>query len=78
MAEPLYLYTTEHCELCDRALQLLLDEPGLAGIRLVTVDVAADDRLLERYGEAIPVLEWREATLSWPFDAGDLSAFLQT
>lgn len=73
MTRTLTLYTTDHCALCDEAMTLLLDDPGvapaLAGMRLRTVDVALDDALLERYGTRVPVLCTSTRTLAWPFDA---------
>jgi hypothetical protein len=73
MASELILYSTDHCALCDEALDLLLSMPELAGSTVRVVDVAADDLLLEALGELIPVLEIRGAAaaarLEWPFDA---------
>ena len=75
----LILYSTDHCTLCDRALELLFSMPELAGQAVEVVDVATDDALLERYGERLPVLEIRTEVaavgggealqmLAWPFD----------
>jgi hypothetical protein len=81
MSQVLYLYTTDHCHLCDEAMTLLLTDPGiapaLAGLRLVTVDVALDDDLLARFGEQVPVLARDEATLGWPFDGDAVRQFLE-
>ena len=52
----LILYSTAHCHLCEKALDLLMGMPNLNALQLDVVDVASDDRLLERYGERIPVL----------------------
>ncbi|MDH3642660.1 MAG: glutaredoxin family protein [Gammaproteobacteria bacterium] len=70
------LYSTDHCTLCDRALDLLLSMPELQGRSLEVVDVAADDALLDRYGERLPVLRFGVRELSWPFSAQDVSAML--
>ena len=76
----LILYSTDHCSLCDEALELLLSMPELAGQSVRVLDVATNDQLLDRYGERLPVLEVRAADaahrlLDWPFDSqGVLSA----
>jgi hypothetical protein len=75
----LVLYSTDHCTLCDQALELLFSMPELAGQAVRVVDVATDDALLSRYGERLPVLELTAAAedstvriLDWPFDAGSV------
>ncbi|HNE26840.1 MAG TPA: glutaredoxin family protein [Pseudomonadales bacterium] len=73
----LVLYGTVGCHLCELAEQLLL--PYVAeGWQVELVDIADDDRLLERLALAIPVLEDRMFTrqLCWPFDAKNLHDFL--
>ena len=70
----LILYSTDHCSLCDEALELLLSMPELAGQSVRVVDVATDDQLLDRFGERLPVLEVRALVvaarlLDWPFDS---------
>lgn len=73
------LYSTDHCTLCDRALELLFSMPELAGQPLRVVDVATDDELAERLGERLPVLEVRgtDRHLEWPFDADDVIALIK-
>ena len=80
----LVLYSTDHCTLCDQALELLFSMPELAGQAVRVVDVATDDDLLQRYGERLPVLEVSAApgesdsrVLDWPFDAGRVLGALQ-
>lgn len=70
------LLSTEHCSLCEQALDLLVSMPELRGMPLHVVDVAEDDGLLERYGERLPVLAMAGRELDWPFTAGDVAAFL--
>jgi hypothetical protein len=76
------LYSTDHCTLCDQALELLFSMPELAGQTVRVVDVATDDALLEAYGERLPVLEVRTPTpgplLDWPFDRTAIIAAVQT
>ena len=72
------LYSTDHCTLCDQALELLFSMPELAGLTLRVVDVATEEALLERMGERLPVLE-TPATgqhLDWPFDAAEVMTLL--
>ena len=80
----LILYSTDHCTLCDQALELLISMPELAGQTVRVVDVATNDDLLSRYGERLPVLELNAAAddsaarmLDWPFDASSVLGALQ-
>lgn len=68
------LYGTEYCHLCETAETLLHE----AGIAYTAVDIAEDDKLLDRYGVRIPVLRRTDTgtELGWPFDAAALSGFL--
>jgi len=70
------LFSTDHCQLCERALDLLLTLPELNGRTLTVVDVADDDELLARYGERLPVLRLAGAELDWPFDAAAVRTLL--
>lgn len=70
------LYSTDHCQLCERALDLLLTMPELNGRTLTVIDVADDDALLTRYGERLPVLRLAGAELDWPFDAAAVRALI--
>ena len=76
----LQLLTTDHCSLCEQALDLLLDMPELAGLGLVVVEITTDDTLLERYGAQIPVLRGSYAgvdrELAAPFDRQDVLRWL--
>lgn len=73
----LVLLSTEHCTLCERALDVLLSMPELRGRQLQVVDVVADDGLLERYGERVPVLLADARELGWPFSAADVARWLR-
>ena len=76
MVFELTLYSTDHCTLCDQALELLFSMPELAGQSVRVVDVAMDDGLTARYGERLPVLAVAtgetELLLDWPFDGGSV------
>lgn len=81
MVIELTLYSTDHCTLCERALELLFSMPELAGQSVRVVDVAMDDLLMDRFGERLPVLEVSAGgdgaqpnLLNWPFDADEVLA----
>lgn len=81
MALQLVLYSTDHCSLCDEALEMLLSMPELGGRSLSVVDVAEDAGLVARFAERLPVLEIRASgngrtELDWPFDRPALRAAL--
>lgn len=72
----LLLLGTEHCTLCERALELLLSMPELRGCTLDVVDVADDAELADRYGPRLPVLLVDGLELDWPFTPAQVSAGL--
>ncbi len=77
MFKLLTLYSTGGCHLCERAHELLTSMPELRSVTVDVVDIAADDRLLARYGVAIPVLTVASgAELKWPFNADDILRLL--
>jgi hypothetical protein len=79
MSLELVLFSTDHCTLCDEALDMLLSMPELAGRSVRVIDVAEDAELLDSLGERIPILEVRGrgtvancVRLEWPFDSEDV------
>ena len=46
-------YTTQHCGLCEAAMDALLALPEAQGSQLRTVDIALDDDLMAQYGTRI-------------------------
>ena len=72
----LTLYSTDHCALCDKALDMLLAMPELMGHQLLVADITNDDVLLEEYGERIPVLRCRSKHLDAPFGESEVKAFV--
>lgn len=78
MTERLTLMSTDHCQLCEQALDLLLGMPELRGRALRVVDVAEHDELLARYGERLPVLVAEHEELDWPFHRADVVRLLGT
>lgn len=71
------LYTTEHCSLCDAAMDLLLSLPEIRGCTLRTLDIATSDQLMVEFGSRIPVIVVGDAQLDAPFDAEKLRLWLQ-
>lgn len=76
-AQQLTLYTTAGCHLCEEALHLL--EPWLVkGYGLAKIDIAADDLLMARYGERIPVVASPcGGEIGWPFSAQELENWIR-
>lgn len=71
--QPLILYTTSGCHLCEHAEAIL--EAG--GHRFEAKDIADDLELMERYGVRIPVVRDSSGReLGWPFDGTQLQQFL--
>lgn len=69
----LTVYTTAGCHLCDQAFDLLkqLDQKNL---NIVTIDIATNDKLVDHYGTAIPVIKFSDnSELNWPFTLEELS-----
>ncbi len=75
----LILYSTDHCTLCDQALDMLVSMPELRGLSVQVVDIAAEDELYARLGEHIPVLgDVASGTeLFWPFNPTSVLEWLR-
>jgi len=68
----LLFYKREPCELCDKALRLIV-EGGLSDrVRVVNID--DDLELIQRYGDQLPVVRNEETgeKLTWPFTASQV------
>lgn len=76
--QELILYSTLGCHLCELAKEQL--EPLLAPLtlRIVEVDIADDDNLVEQYGVRIPVVKLGSGhkELGWPFDTQQAYDFI--
>jgi uncharacterized membrane protein len=70
------LYTKPDCELCDQARVALRSLQSEFPHKVIEIDVDSEPRLLERYGESVPVLEVGPYTLRAPFDTRDLRVTL--
>ncbi len=69
------LLTTTGCHLCEQAEAIVLRVAPQAEIH--RIDIAEDDELLDRWGERIPVLRYRDRQLCWPFSLLDVQAMLR-
>ncbi len=76
----LKLYSTEYCELCESALELVLTISVSREVSLEVVDISYDEYLIAKYGQYIPVLSIEYSTeyqeLRWPFGACDIERAL--
>ena len=73
----LTFYTTPGCHLCEVAANLIFQLRSAMDISVVEIDIATDERLVERYGMRIPVVS-RDDTLQelgWPFTLAELECF---
>jgi hypothetical protein len=75
----IYLYSTLGCHLCEQAKVILWPLLLQYQFRLVEVDIADSDELIEQYGTRIPVLSTHQldanadtSQLNWPFSADDV------
>ncbi len=66
------LYSTSGCSLCEQLLDRLLSLPAFSGCSLEVIDIAQDDRLLDRLAERIPVVEIGEMVLEGRIEDADL------
>ena len=74
-----YLYSTVGCHLCEQAKVILWPLLLQYQFRLVEVDIAESDEMIEQYGTRIPVLnanklegDTNSNELNWPFTAEDV------
>lgn len=74
----LVLYGTLGCHLCTVAEDVLVSVIDLKQFSIELIDIADDEKLVEKYGVRIPVLAdpLSGAELGWPFDALQLQQFI--
>ena len=72
-----YLYSTVGCHLCEHAKAVLWPLLLHYQFRLNEIDIATDDKLIEKYGTRIPVLAApnHSTELNWPFTTQEVDAF---
>jgi glutaredoxin len=70
------MYSTSGCHLCEEARRLVY---ATLGFPVEEVDIAGDERLLERYGIRIPVLKRTDtgAEIGWPFGPQEVRALVE-
>lgn len=73
----IYLYSTVGCHLCEQAKVILWPLLLQYQFRLVEIDIAERDDLIEIYGTRIPVLGAanNSTELNWPFDSQVVDSF---
>jgi glutaredoxin len=71
------LYGTAGCHLCEQAKELVWPLVLQYQFRLIEIDIADNDDLIERFGTLIPVLTAypTHRELRWPFTAEEIDAF---
>ncbi len=71
------MYTTLGCHLCDKAKDVLWPLLQQHQFRLIEIDIAEDDKLVDQYGIRIPVLATSNSSveLNWPFNAEQVDMF---
>lgn len=69
----LYLLSTEGCHLCENAKQILDNMQQ----QYQYVDIMEEERLVQTYGEHIPVIiaESAEQALFWPFNEQQIEQY---
>jgi hypothetical protein len=71
----IYLYSTVGCHLCEQAKVILWPLLAQYQLRLIEVDIAESDELIEQYGTRIPVVcaSMLSRELDWPFTASNVN-----
>jgi len=81
VSQSIQLYTTAGCHLCEQAeimMRYLIDNDVQIADKfsLLSVEIAGDDALVERYGIRIPVFSNATKELGWPFELDELHDWL--
>lgn len=74
----LRLYTGPHCELCDRAKEIIYATLAAGSYELELIDLSKSDlETKKKFGLRIPVLSKTDAEeLAWPFSPDELLSFV--
>jgi len=75
------LFSTDGCHLCEQAIgmfyyakqQSLFDD----SVELEIIDIVCDELLTEKYGHSIPVLQYGQRELNWPFELEELVEWIK-
>lgn len=75
----LYLYSTTHCHLCEKAENLLQAACSKLDLTWQSVEICDNSQLISLYETKIPVLKRTDTNeeLLWPFDAQQIATFLR-
>ncbi len=74
----LNFYTRKGCQLCDEALLLLKVFQSTFPFTINQIDIESDERLIEKYGLSIPVIEYNgEVIQEGKIDETEFTLFLQ-
>lgn len=69
----LILYGTQGCHLCDQAEALMEQAGASRAVEWQYVDIALNEKLVEKYSTRIPVLVTGEGQeIGWPFSLLDI------
>lgn len=76
----LELMGTVGCHLCDEAESIIVKSVDMSKVAIYQVDIADDERLMEKYAVRIPVLVdlASQRELEWPFDHKELEQFFSS
>ncbi len=77
----LHLYTTAGCHLCEDAEAILnYCQRYFPEVQWLSIEIADDEVLVQRFGVRIPVIAFTStgAELDWPFDPGQVMAFIKS
>ena len=69
------LVTGKNCPLCNEARKLL-SSFEVEDIQTLELDVQTDDKLYIDYWDKIPVILYRDKSLSWPFNEKSIRDFI--
>ena len=72
--DTLILYTTDGCHLCKLAEEMVVEAQNSREFFLESIDISADEALVELYGDRIPVIKNKltKEEQQWPNQPGDL------
>ena len=75
-ASQLIIYGTLGCHLCDDAEKVVNSVTRHFSLSHITLDIMDDEIKLTQLADKIPVVEFREQQLCWPFTQATLIAWL--
>lgn len=70
------LYSAEYCPLCREAEGVIIDVLNVIDVQVEVIDISDNDNLVAEYGIHIPVFEFGDHKLYWPFTQDDVYQLL--